>query len=141
MAEVTLREGADSGELRAVLLIAYGLFLIALLNGLSAIAGIVLVYVKRDEARGTLWEGHFRNLVHVFWISCAIAVSALFVVLQAFGGLAISLFATNGNPSPAVIGGLVALVPVFLLGAVLFLAWYFYRTLRGLVRALESKPY
>ena len=141
MAEATLREGADSGELRAVLLIAYGLFLFAILNGLSAIAAIVLVYVKRDEARGTGWEGHVRNLVRVFWISFVIAVVALFVLLQAFGGLVFSLFTTNGNPPPAVIGGLVALVPVFLLGAVLFLAWYLYRTLRGFVRTLESKPY
>ena len=48
---------------------------------------------------------------------------------------------TNGHPPPLVLGWLIALVPVFWLGAVIFSVWYLYRTLRGLVRTLDSKPY
>jgi uncharacterized membrane protein len=134
-------EAPENNELRTVLLIAYGLFALAIMNGASAIAGIVLVYLKRDAARGTLWESHFRNLIFVFWIALFVAALALAVLLQAFGGLAISLFATNGNPPPHLIGWLIALVPVFIVGALLFAIWYLYRTLRGFIHAIESKPY
>lgn len=132
---------ARDSDLRTILLIAYGLFVLAIFNGASAIAGVVLVYVKRDEARGTLWQSHFQNLIRVFWISLSIALVALTVALQAFGGLAFSLFATNGNPPPALIGGLVALVPLFYVGGIVFLIWYLYRTLRGFMRAIDSRPY
>jgi uncharacterized membrane protein len=138
MAEAATRDDAD---LRAVLLIAYGLFVLAMFNGATAIIGAVLVYVKRDAARGTVWESHVRNLTRLFWISLTVAVIALAILLQVFGGLAFSLFATNGNPPPALIGWLIALVPLFYVGGVIFVIWYMYRTLRGLVRAIDSKPY
>ena len=140
MSEAPVRTAADA-ELRTILLIAYGLFVLAIFNGASAIAGVVLVYVKRDEARGTEWQGHFQNLIRVFWISAFVFLLAIAVALQAFGGLAFSLFATNGNPPPALIGGLVALVPLFYLAGTFFIFWYLYRTLRGLTRALESRAY
>jgi len=138
MAEAATRDDAD---LRAMLLIAYGLFVLAMFNGATAIIGVVLVYVKRDAARGTIWESHFRNLTHLFWISLTVALIALAILLQAFGGLAFSLFATNGNPPPALIGWLIALVPLFWIGGVMFVIWYMYRALRGLVHAIDSKPY
>ena len=124
-----------------MLLIAYGLFVLAMFNGATAIIGVVLVYVKRDAARGTIWESHSRNLTHLFWISLTVALIALAILLQAFGGLAFSLFATNGNPPPALIGWLIALVPLFWIGGVMFVIWYMYRALRGLVHAIDSKPY
>lgn len=141
MADAAVRDARDSADLRALLLIAYGLFALAIFNGATALAGIVLVYVKRDAARGTLWQSHFRNLIQVFWISLFVVVIAIAVLLQAFGGLAFSLFATNGNPPPLLLGWLLALVPVLYVGAVLFAVWYLYRTLRGLIHAIESKPY
>jgi uncharacterized membrane protein len=131
---------SDAG-LKAAALLAYGLFVLALVNGVTAIIGVIVVYVKRDEARGTVWEGHFRNLTRVFWISAVIVAIFLAVVLQGVGGLLYSLFATNGDPPPAVIGGVLALLPVLYLGAVIFLVWYLYRTVRGLLRASESRPY
>jgi uncharacterized membrane protein len=135
-------ESADSqSELRTMLLIAYGLFVFALFNGLTAVAGVVLAYLKRDEARGTVWESHYRNLIHVFWIAFFVGIVAFAVLLQAAGGLLFSLFWTNGNPPPYLIGWLIALVPVFYFGGVAFVIWYAYRTLRGLIHAIEAKPY
>lgn len=129
------------GDLRTILLIIYGVFLLATVNGATAIAGVVLAYIKRDAARGTMWEGHFRNIIHVFWIAFAIFVIAVAILLQAFGGLAYSLFTTNGNPPPALIGSLIVLAPLFWLGGVLFFVWYLYRMLRGFIRTLDAKPY
>ena len=130
-----------SGDLRMIVLLVYGLFLLAMFNGATAIAGVILAYIKRDEARGTIWEAHFRNIIHVFWIALGAAVVALVLLIEAAGGFAISMFATNGNPPPYVIGWFIALIPVFWLGAVIFFLWYLYRTVRGLVLAIESKPF
>lgn len=137
----TRAETSDDGDLRAILLIIYGLFVLAAFNGVTAIAGVVLAYIKRDAARGTMWEGHFRNVIHLFWIALIVAIVALAILVQAFGGLAFSLFATNGNPPPQLIGWLILLVPAFWFGAVLFFVWYLYRTLRGLIHTIEAKPY
>ena len=133
---------AHSGnELRAIVLLIYGLFVFATFNGATAIIGVVLAYIKRDAARGTIWEGHIRNVIALFWVGLFIVMIALILLLQAFGGLAVSLIATNGNPSASVIGWLLALLPAFWICAVIFVVWYFYRTLRGLIRAIEAKPY
>jgi uncharacterized membrane protein len=131
----------DESGLRTVLLIAYGLFLLAPFNGITVLAGVVLAYVKRGEARGTVWESHARNLIHVFWIGLAVSVAVLAVILWSFGGLLFSLNATNGNPPPAFVGALVVLVPALWLICVVAAVWYFYRTLRGLIRAIEGKAY
>lgn len=136
-----MSEVRDEGDLRTILLIIYGLFVLATFNGATAIVGVVLAYIKRDAARGTTWEGHFRNLIHVFWITLVAAIVAISILIEAFGGLAFSLFATNGNPPPLLIGWLIALVPLFWLGAVLFFVWYLYRTLRGLIRTIEARAY
>jgi uncharacterized membrane protein len=131
----------DDSELRTILIVIYALFVLAIFNGFSAIVGVIIAYLKRDAARGTLWEGHFRNLVQVFWITLGVAVIALILLIEAAGGFIFTMATTDGHPPPLVIGWLIALVPVFWLGAVVFSIWYLYRTLRGLVLTLDSKPY
>jgi len=128
-------------DLRVIVLLAYGLYLLALVNGVTAIAGVILAYIKRDEARGTMWEGHIRNLIFVFWTGVVVACAALALIVPAASTLIFSLIATNGHPPPPLIGGLVAVVPFVWLAALLFLAWYLYRTIAGFVRALDGKAY
>jgi uncharacterized membrane protein len=130
-----------AGDLRTILLVVYGLFVLAIFNGFSAIAGVIIAYLRRDAARGTMWEGHFRNVIHVFWMALGVAAITLVLLIEAAGGFIFSMAATDGHPPPIVIGWLIALVPVFWLGAVIFFVWYLYRTLRGLVLAIDSKPY
>ena len=128
MSETQARSDAD---LRTILIVVYGLFAIA-----DAYFGW-----QADEARGTLWEGHFRNIIHVFWIALGVAAIALVLLIEAAGGFIFTMATTNGHPPPLVLGWLIALVPVFWLGALIFSVWYLYRTLRGLVRTLDSQPY
>jgi uncharacterized membrane protein len=133
---------AEAGEdLRAIALIAYSLLVLATFNGLTAIAAVVLAYIKRDAARGTPWESHFRNIIHVFWIAVIVSLVALALALPTFGGLAFSIITTDGHPPPAAIGLAVMLVPVFVIGALIFFVWYLYRILRGLIHTIESKPF
>jgi uncharacterized membrane protein len=129
-------------NLRASLLIAYGLYLAALFTGgLTALAGVILVYARRQDARGTLWQGHCRNLLWVFWIGVVVTAAFLGIVLEGAGSLLFSLFHTEGNPPPELVGGLIALVPLLGIGILVFTVFYLYRTLRGLIHALDGRPY
>ncbi len=138
MSDTTTPRG-DS-ELRVMALLAYGLFLLALVNGITAVAGVVLAYVMRGNAQGTVWESHFRNLIRVFWITAIVLVVSIAIAVEGFGGMFYSL-ATNHDPAPALAGLLFLLVPLLVLIGLVFTVWFLYRTLRGLIRALEDKPY
>lgn len=128
-------------DLRAIALIAYSLLVLATFNGLTAIAAVVLAYIKRDASRGTPWESHFRNIIHVFWIAVIVSLIALALALPVFGGLVFAMITTDGHPPPAAIGSAVLLIPVFLLGGGIFFVWFLYRTLRGLIHAIEAQPF
>ena len=64
---------ATSPDLRTLTHVAYGLFAFSLLTagifGVAAIAAIVLIYVKRSDAAGTLYAAHFDWLLRTFWWS------------------------------------------------------------------------
>lgn len=131
----------DDAALRSAVIIAYALFLLAPINGLTAIAGVVLVYLKRAEARGTIWQSHLRNLLWVFWLAVLMFAAAAMVVLPGLATLLIALFRTNGNPPAELIGGLLAALPALAIASLLFGVWYLYRTISGLVRAVDGQPY
>jgi len=135
------RDDMREGGLRATVLIAYGLFLLALVNGFTAIAGVVLLYVKRGDARGTSWDGHFRNLITVFWVGVALAAVLIAVALPALASVFFALVNTNGHPPVEAFGGLLVLGPIAWLAGAVFFVWYLIRTISGFVRALEGRPY
>lgn len=136
-----MSDAPPRGDLRITVLIAYGLFLLTLVNGLTAIAGVILLYVQRDAARGTLWDSHFRNLILVFWVGVAIAVLFAVLILPALSVLFFSMVTTNGSPPPALIGGMAVGAPLLGLAGLLFVIWYLYRTITGFVRALDGRAY
>lgn len=59
----------DTSNLRNIALAGYVLQAAFFLSGISAIVAIVLVYIKRDEARGTWLESHFRWQLRTFWFA------------------------------------------------------------------------
>lgn len=57
-------------KLKNVVLAGYALQTLAFfLGGVPAIVAIVLAYVKRDDARGTWLESHFRWQIRTFWFA------------------------------------------------------------------------
>ena len=132
--------GARDG-LAAVVVIAYALFLIAPVNGLTAIAGAILLHLKRDEARGTPWQSHVRNLLVVFWTGAILALLVGALVLPGIVTFVLALIATNGNPPPLMVGGFAAALPLLAFASLVFTIWYFYRVIAGLIRALDGRPF
>jgi len=56
----------------------------AFVFGLPSIVAVIINYVKRDEARGTFLESHFRWQIRTFWFAllwCAIG-GALFLTIS-----------------------------------------------------------
>jgi uncharacterized membrane protein len=106
---------AASEENRTMVLVVFGLYLFAALScGIAGIAGVIVAYVKRHDAIGSMWESHFDNQISAFWVWFALAVAGL-VLIPALGiGFLVILFAFG---------------------------WFLYRAIKGLVRALETKAY
>jgi uncharacterized membrane protein len=122
-------------------LISYALFGLAVFNGLTAIVGVVLAYVKRGEARGTVWEGHFSNLITVFWATIILCAVIVAVVVPTTFATIFALFTHNGDIPPMQVGWVMAVVPGVILVTILFAIWYLYRVLRGFLHAIDTKPY
>lgn len=74
----------DTGlPLRKVTHVIYGLFALGILSagvfGVATIAAIVLAYLKRSDAAGTVYAAHFDWILSTFWWSI------LWFVLSALG--------------------------------------------------------
>ena len=123
-----------ASDLRSLTIVCYVLFLLASVNGLTAIVGVIIAYAKRRDATGTIWQSHFNNLILVFWVMVGAAVLGFLTW-------------------PIAIDALLAAWPVFwppaltlpfafwFLGIPLLALWYLYRVIRGLLRASEERPY
>jgi len=56
-------------SLKTLTLVVYALQALAFLNGITAIVGIVINYIKREETAGTWLESHFRWQIRTFWFT------------------------------------------------------------------------
>ena len=90
----------------------------AFLFGWPSIIAVILNYVKRNEARGTWLESHFRWQIRTFWWGLLwVLLCALFVV------------ATLG------IGLLIVWMPFGIVGL-----WFIYRIARGWIQLKDHQP-
>ena len=53
--------------LKNITMVVYALQALSFLWGVTAIIGIVVNYVKRDDAVGTIYESHFDWQIRTFW--------------------------------------------------------------------------
>jgi len=134
MSSAAQAPAADTGDARLFALICYGLFLAAVATGFTAIAGVVLAYIKRTETSGTIWQSHFTGLIRLFWIG--VAVFAVWLVLVVGGVIGVATGIDHNTIPP-----LAGLFPLAWLLSLVYLVWYVYRTVRGLLRALDNQPY
>jgi uncharacterized membrane protein len=108
------------GAAAVVALVSHGIPVVAPLMGIVGIAGLIVAYVKRDEARGTWVESHLRWLIRTFWFSFLwAAVGAL--VLVTLGLILIG-------------------IPIALLIWASASIWVIYRVIRGYLLFKDQKP-
>ncbi|MFA5630019.1 MAG: hypothetical protein WC997_00795 [Porticoccaceae bacterium] len=102
---------AVSDKQKNLVLLVYILQALSFLVGISAIAGVFINYLKRDEVKGTWLESHFEWQIKTFWYS----------LLGAFIGFVL-----------LIIG-----IGVLILGAVTL--WYIYRIIKGWLAYNDAK--
>jgi len=54
-------------SVKQLTLVTYLLYAASVFVGVTAIVAIIINYVKRDDARGTLYESHFTWQIRTFW--------------------------------------------------------------------------
>lgn len=102
-------------ELRTPAIVIYILYLGAVVSvGVAGIIGVIVAYVKRDDAKGTIWESHYQNQIEAFWIWLVMFVAGILTIWIFFIGVLVIIAAFG---------------------------YFLYRTIRGLLRAIENKPY
>jgi uncharacterized membrane protein len=90
--------GADAAppdahkELRDMATLVYALYTVSILVGITLVGGVVVAYLKRDDAAGTWLESHYRWQIRTFWWALGWAAIGVLTSLILVGFLV--LFAT-----------------------------------------------
>ena len=71
-------------SLRQLTLVVYILQGLSIFVGITAIVGVVINYLKKEDAAGTLYESHFTWQIRTFWWGLAWSVLG-FILIFAFG--------------------------------------------------------
>ena len=101
-----------SSDVKNYVFIAYVTYAVGLLILFTPVVGVIMAYVKRDEAQGTIYASHIDYLIKTFWVSLVGAVLGSFTIL-------------------ILIGWLILLVTAI---------WFIYRVVVGLIKLNEDKP-
>ena len=103
---------APSSDVKNYVFIAYVTYAVGLLILFTPVVGVIMAYVKRDEAQGTIYASHIDYLIKTFWVSLVGTVLGPFTTL-------------------ILIGWLILLVTAI---------WFIYRVVIGLIKLNEDKP-
>ncbi|HXJ02341.1 MAG TPA: hypothetical protein VNH44_14055 [Micropepsaceae bacterium] len=123
-----------ASDLRSLAIVCYVLFLLGGVNGVTTFIGLIIAYVKRRDALGTVWHSHFSNLILVFWVMVGAVVIAFLAWPFAIGAAFLSwpVFWPPALSFP---------FAFWFIGMPLVVIWYYYRVIRGLLRASEEQSY
>jgi uncharacterized membrane protein len=98
--------------LKNIAMVVYILQALSFLWGITAIVGVIVNYVKRDDARGTVYESHFDWQIRTFWWGLLWAVLGVILIFVVVG--------------------------FFILAAAWI--WAIYRVVKGWLKLTEGKP-
>lgn len=101
-----------NSDVKNYVFIAYVTYAVGLLILFTPVVGVIMAYVKRDEAQGSIYASHIDYLIKTFWVSLAGTVLGTFTIL-------------------ILIGWLILLVTAI---------WFIYRVVIGLIKLNEDKP-
>jgi uncharacterized membrane protein len=107
-----VRQSDRIDSLKNMAMAVYVLNLLAFFNGVTAIFGAIIAYVKQNDAAGTVYASHFQQQLRVFWIALVAAVVGW-----------VTVWILIGWPILLVLG-----------------LWYLYRNVSGLIRLANNRP-
>ena len=113
---VTSGSGGKSAEelsgLKNITMVVYALQALSVAWGVTAIVGLVINYIKREDVRGTVYESHFDWQIRTFWWGLLWAVLGVLLLIVGVGFV------------------------------IMFVAWIWmiYRVVKGWLKLTEGKP-
>ena len=102
----------SKSEVKNYVFIAYVTYALGLFIWFTPVVGVILAYVKRDEAQGSIYASHIDYLIKTFWVSLIGMVLGMLTILILIGWL---ILAATG-------------------------IWLIYRVVVGLIKLNEDKP-
>lgn len=102
----------DTAKPKKIATFVYALYAASLVVGVTAIVGIIVCHVKRDDVAGTWLDSHFRWQMRTFWFGLAWAAVGMVLMV--------------------IMIGWVVLTAVYI--------WFIYRIVKGWLRLYEDKP-
>ena len=123
MITMSAYDQSGQADLRTLTHVAYALYALAFVTGITAVAGFILALLKRDACRGTLYASHMTWLIRTFLIGLiALVAVGLATLLLGWIPLLGFLFLIAGGLAGAVI-----------------VVWYIYRIVKGWLALADGK--
>ena len=110
--EISMQSTDKMKSLKTLTLVVYILYALSYFTGITAVIGIIINYVKREEVAGTWLASHFSWQIKTFW----------------FG----FLWAVIGAATMIIMIGFAILFANFI--------WIIYRIIKGWLNLNEDKP-
>jgi uncharacterized membrane protein len=107
------RTAEQLASLKTLTMVVYALQVLSIFVGITAIVGVIINYVKREDAAGTLYASHFDWQIRTFWWGLLWSVVG-FILLFAFG---------------------LGLLVWFVAGL-----WALYRVIKGFLKLNDNQP-
>ena len=102
----------SNSEVKNYVFIAYVTYALGLFIWFTPVVGVILAFIKRDEAQGSIYASHIDYLIKTFWVSLVGMLFGMLTILILIGWLI--LVATG--------------------------IWLIYRVVVGLIKLNEDKP-
>ena len=102
----------SKSEVKNYVFIAYVTYALGLFIWFTPVFGVILAFIKRDEAQGSIYASHIDYLIKTFWVSLIGMVLGMLTILILIGWL---ILAATG-------------------------IWLIYRVVVGLIKLNEDKP-
>lgn len=109
---MTLETSTTQPDPKTWALIVWGLYILGSVTGILAVVGVILAYVKRGDLIGTPYESHLTSAIRTFWIALIAGVIGVVLMIVAIGFIVLLALAV----------------------------WVLFRSIRGLVFAIDGKP-
>ena len=83
--EPTVTDDARAAAAKRLATVCYALYALSCLVGVTAVAAIIVNYLKRDEAAGTWVASHFEWQIKTFWYGLVGAIVSWLLMIVLIG--------------------------------------------------------